>query len=249
MNPLFSYLIMERLHCILVLFLFSQISLFVSAQDPSEPSAQVWYYLENPVYIRERISYGHDIGFRHAFPVNDLWRIYYRPSMRFAAGDHFDVYAGMAFFNTCEQGLQSRFELRPWQAVRIEWPVYAKLGVDHFIRLEERLFRGLAETGCDPALRARYRLNFVLPLNKPGMRNNTLYLKSNAEFFYHVSLHDNDDRLFHRRFGLGLGYRFDPRWRTELIYVFTNTSRIPFDDIVYPVHVAQVRLSRSIFPD
>ena len=238
---------MKRLHCILVIILFSQLPFSISAQDPSEPSTQAWYYLHNTVFIHERISYVHDIGFRHAFPVNYLWRVYYRPSLRFAAGDHLDIFGGAALFNTREKGVQSSLEIRPWQAVRIEWPVSPRLRVDHFIRLEERFFNRPGETGSDPALRARYRLNFVLPLNKAGMRNNTLYLKSNAEFFYQIPLQDSGEQMFHRRFGLGLGYRFDPRWTTELIYVFTNTSRVPFDDIVYPVHVVQVRLYRAIF--
>jgi len=218
----------------------------VSSQDDGEPNGQVWHYLHNSVFITERLAYVHDIGFRHAFPVKDLWRIYYRPSLRFAAGDNLDLYAGTAFINTRENGAQGCFELRPWQAASFEWPRYGKMRLDHFFRLEERLFSEPGAEGISPALRARYRLNMKLPLNKPGMRNNTLYLKGNAEFFYQISM--GQENLFHRRFGAGLGYRVDPRWAMELLYVFTNTSNIPFDDIVYPVHVLQVKLYRAFFP-
>lgn len=240
----------ERLRVFLLLaVVISQIPSTVMAQESNNPSGQAWYYLHNSLFVSNRISYVHDIGFRHEFPVQDMWRIYYRPGIRYAAGDVVDLIGGLAFYKTYEKNESGNFEFRPWQGVRIGWPACGRFHLDHFFRLEERFFHQSGEPGWSPALRTRYKLNLILPLNHNSMTEKTLFLRANAEFFYFAFLDADRERYYHRRFGIGFGYRVDPRWTLETLYAFTNTSGIPSDESWIPVNVYQVRVRRALFPN
>jgi len=230
----------------LILF---QIPADVHSQEDTAPSGQAWYYLHNSVFINNRLSYLHDIGFRQEFPAELMWRIYYRPSMRYAAGDIVDVFGGLAFSSTHEKDAPGIFEFRPWQAVRFDWPSYGRFRFDHFIRVEERFLQNTREKIWTPALRGRYRLNLSVPLNRPKLMDKTLFFKTNAEFFLNSTVNEDTERCYHRRFDSGFGYRVDPRWTMELLYAFTNTSPLPYVGMETPVHVLKVRLRRAIFPN
>lgn len=78
----------------------------------------------------------------------------------------------------------------------------------HSIRIEHRLRAEQRYTSAGYRNRFRYRINFIVPINKKQIGDNTLFMSTSNEF------HFNNDGVFYEQNRLywGLGYQFNRSW-------------------------------------
>ena len=76
----------------------------------------------------------------------------------------------------------------------------------------------------------------------------TLFAIINAEFFMNLGKTIEERFVDDRRLTMGLGYRFKPKWRLELLYVIDKSKAYSSDGYKVNSHIIQVRLRTYILP-
>ena len=98
------------------------------------------------------------------------------------------------------------------------------------------------------AMRARNRFNFTVPINNKGIMDKTLFAIINAEFFMDIGRSIEERYISERRYTMGLGYRFNPKLRLELLYVIEQSKAFSSEGFKVNSHIIQVRLRTYILP-
>ena len=228
--------------------LFSQIE-NVTAQDDPVNTTQIWLFWHYNHLFKPGFRYIHDIGYRQETPHDSWTRIHYRPGVQYSVGSIVDLTGGVGFWYTFQKDLPNTFEIRPWQGVKVNWPHLGRIDFDHYARLEERFNLDLVDAGqWTFALRGRYRFNFTVPINNKGIMDKTLFAKINAEFFIDLGKTIEERYVNNRRISMGLGYRFNPKWRLELLYVIEKSKALSSDGYKVNSHIIQFRLRTYILP-
>ena len=232
---------------------FTFLSLFslpgkLISQNESATTTQIWFYWHQSYDFTSRIRYLGDLGYRQEFPYENWSKIYFRPGAEWSAGSLTDIAGGVGFWYTVQQIIPNTFELRPWQAVKLQWPSLGRYLFDHYLRLEERFILYDETDHWEFAMRTTYRLNVTFPLNNRGIFDKTLYIRMNAALYADLGKSLLERFIDDRRFSLGLGYRFDPRWRLELFYVFNQSRAFFKEGFKVTSHIIQVRLRTSFLP-
>ena len=222
----------------------------MTAQDETPSTTQLWFFWHHNHYFTPRFNYLGDIGYRQEYPYDKWRRINFRPGVQWSAGSLVDIAGGIGIWYTVQKIIPNSFELRPWQGVKIHWPTLGRFNFDHYARLEQRFNYSM---GVDEiwnfALRSRYRLNVTFPLNHPGIIDNTLFVRINAEFFLNLGKSLEERFVDDRRYTVGLGYRFNPIWRLELLYVIEQSRAFSEEGFKVNSHIIQVRLRTFILKD
>jgi hypothetical protein len=219
------------------------------SQDDTLTTTQIWLYWHLNRDFTPRIKYRGDLGYRQEFPYENWSRIYFRPGVEWSAGSFIDITGGVGFWYTAQKIIPNSFELRPWQGIRLHWPTLGRYNFDHFARLEER-FNHYQGTGYnwDFATRATYILNLTFPLNHRRIFDKTLYARMNAAFFQELGESFVERFIDDRKFTVGLGYRFDPRWRLELLYLMDQSRAFTREGFRVNSHILQLRVRTYLVP-
>ncbi|MCK5463283.1 MAG: hypothetical protein KAI95_09715, partial [Bacteroidales bacterium] len=70
----------------------------------------------------------------------------------------------------------------------------------------------------------------------------------NAEFFMDMGRSIEERFVDDRRYTMGLGYRFNPKWRLELLYVIEQSKAFSSEGFKVNSHIIQCRLRTYILP-
>ncbi len=233
---------------LLTLLLLSQ-SKTVKAQDDPVNTTQIWLFWHYNHFFKPGFRYIHDIGYRQETPHDEWTRIHYRPGVQYSVGSIVDLTGGVGFWYTIQQILPNSLEIRPWQGVKVNWPHLGRIDFDHYFRLEERFNLYVDDRDAwSFAMRGRYRFNFTIPINNKGIMDNTLFAKINAEFFMDMGKSIEERYVSDRRYTMGLGYRFTPKWRLELLYVIEQSKAFSSEGFKVNSHIIQFRLRTYILP-
>ena len=143
----------------MMLLLVCGLSSRLNAQSQENISKQIWIDVNPSYYINPHfILYG-DVGARSEIENDGWWRLVVRPSIRTWLGGRFYFTAGLGNFVTFNRKIENRWELRPFQGLRVTWPHW-KTPLRHYIRLEERFDFNTETWNSKNSIRLRYQLNF-----------------------------------------------------------------------------------------
>lgn len=192
------------------------------AQD--DTTQQLWADYHSHYYRNEQNEWYSDAGLRVMPKDFSWWQFYARPSVRFHRREKFDAHVGIGVFYTYLEDGSDILEVRPWQGVKLRWPILPQLTLSHYFRLEERFSFG-GGSG-ELALRFRYKLSTRIALKKAasGSPFEPLFMPISAELFADAG--PKIDPLFgsRGRFDIGLGYTFSDDWVGEL-HLIVQASR------------------------
>ena len=225
------------------LFLFTPEIVYCQT-DTAEKSAtnhQLWIDIYPHFYVSEKLEYYGDAGYRTLLDENIWHWIYARPSVSYHIDKHWELHGGIGFFYIFNKSIANRFEIRPWQGIRVSWPRIANLGFKHYVRLEERISFFTEDWSSSLALRLRYKLSCrwdIIKINKQRF----WFIPFYGELFFPIG--DEIKEFFRNRgrAGVGLGYNPSVIWRFS-INITWQTSRTGLDeeftvsDIVYQVKI------------
>lgn len=207
---------------------------------------QIWLdfnpqYAINPKFV----LYG-DLDVRTIFPQS--WYrfiarggIAYKQKLFFDEKAEEEFHAGIGFFYTLNFNDPNRFEIRPYQGYKLQWPHFARLTVQNFVRLEERFEYTGDGGGENFGLRLRYQITGTLRCKNCDNRFiKPFYLLLSDEFFFNLNGTDQFNDLV--RVGPGLGYHFPSGWRPEFDLTFNRTrgtvdEKLTTSDLVFRLRV------------
>jgi len=191
--------------------------LIVDAQV-GEVDNQIWTDVIPHFDISKRLDFYGDGSYRTSISGSKFRRFVLRPSIRYYWFTEINLHGGVGLFITQENEDVNTIELRPFQAIRINWPDVWRINFKHRVMVEERLIwddRG----NFEPALRLRYRISGKVPINKLAMQYKALYIPIGFELFGNIGgesieLFANTSRVI-----TGLGYVFSDDWIFEFNYI------------------------------
>jgi hypothetical protein len=233
---------MKKIIIIKILLITSGI-LYCQAETKDDPTANdlLWVDLYPHFYVSEKLEYYGDGGYRTNLNKNAWHWVYARPSVRYHIDKHWELHGGVGFFYIFNNVTSDRFEIRPWQGIRLSWPRIENLGFKHYVRFEQRIYFFADDRSSRLDLRLRYKISCrwdFIKINNQRFWFIPLYV----ELFFPVG---EEDKGFFRdrgRAGIGLGYNPSAVWRFSFNYNW-HTSRAglndDFDvsDIVYQIKV------------
>ena len=219
MQKLFKYIILVCLSIIV----FPSINII--AQESEDVKKQVWFDYVMFRKPSEEIQFMGDAGYR--FLVGTGWQKYLaRPSLQKGIKDWLDVFGGLGFFYTIQDGLSNTLEIRPWVGARayLYWNTFSKIRFSDYFRIEDRFIINTQSSGTSNSIRLRNKIDARIPITDRYLEDNVLYAMLSFEFF----LDGGDvEELFPDkiRLGGGLGYKFNYNWRVEAyFYVFESQA-------------------------
>lgn len=237
------------LQILIVLLLFSHHDTLI-AQDGTAVTRQTWVFWQHHHSFTPRFKYFGDIGYRQELPYAKWIRTSLKPGAEWSAGNIVDLCGGLGFYNTVQEIIPNSFELRPWQGVKVHWPSLGRFNFDHYGRLEQRFNRFVGPVGhWSSVLRGRYRLNVIFPINHPGIIDNTLFIRLNAEIFWNMGKSIAERYVNKNRYAMCLGYRFNLNWRLELYYLAEQSQAFSEEGFNVNSHIFQVSLKTYVFKD
>jgi len=208
------------------------------AQDSDDIDQQVWldYYMYR--IPREDFQFMGDAGFR--FLVGGGWQKYIvRPSLQKGVKDWLDLFGGLGFFYTVQEGLSNTLEIRPWIGARVYlyWDTFRKIMFSDYFRIEDRFIINTESSGTSNSIRLRNKISARIPITDQYFVDEILYTMFSFEFF--IEGGDIEELFADKiRLGGGLGYKFNYNWRVEFyFYAFrsqdTATSGFTTTDQVW----------------
>jgi len=188
------------------------------AQDSSDVDQQVWidYYMYR--IPSENIQFMGDAGYR--FLVGGGWQKYLvRPSLQKGIKDWLDLFGGLGFFYTVQEGLSNTLEIRPWIGARVYlyWDTFRKIRFSDLFRIEDRFVINTQSSGTSNSIRLRNKTDARIPITDHYLDDEVLYAMLSFEFF--IEGGDIQELFSDKiRLGVGLGYKFNYNWRVEFYF-------------------------------
>ena len=120
-------------------------------------SPQIWVDYNPSVFLSPKVNLYGDIGFRTELQSEGWWRLVIRPNILYSVSNSVRLGGGLNSFNTFNQEIADRWELRAWQGATAVWPRW-RVPLDHRLKLEERFDFDTRTWDSRNSLRLRYRL-------------------------------------------------------------------------------------------
>ena len=228
------------------LFLISQPEEMM-AQDEAANTTQLWLFWHHNHALRPRLNYIGDIGYKQEIPYDNWTRLNFKPGLQWSVGSFVDLNSGLGLYYTIQKIIPNSVELRSWQGIKIHWPNLGRFSFDHYARIEQRFNHsiGIIEPWSF-ALRSRYRLNVVFPLNHPGIIDKTLYMRINTEFFWYIGKSITERFVNKNRYCMGIGYRFNKKLRFEIYYLAEQSRAFSEEGFKVNSHIIQFSIRTII---
>lgn len=204
---------------------------------------QIWLDFYPHVYINEKLEYYGDFGYRTVLDDYSWHWIYTRPSVRYHISDLWEGHGGVGLFYEFNKFSVNRFEVRPWQGLKINWPRFERLKFYHYLRLEERISFLTNDWKASFDFRLRYKLAGTLIILKSG-RDSFWFIPFYGEVF--VSVFDEVEEVFRNRSraGIGLGYNHSKEWRFVFIYNRQTSRSGPDEDLTISDNIFRLEVGR-----
>jgi len=204
---------------------------------------QLWLDFYPHFYINEKIEYYGDAGYRTILDEEIWHRIYARPSVRYHINNLWELHAGLGLFYYFNELEVDRFEVTPWQGIKLNWPRFEKLKFSQLLKLEERISFLTNDWKTTFNFRLRYKLSGKLIIIKMGTIS-FLFIPFYAEIF--VPVLDDIKEIFRNRgrAGVGLGYNASKDWRFEFIFNWQTSRSGPDKEFGVTDYAYQIKIRR-----
>lgn len=185
---------------------------------------QLWLDFYPHFYINEKLEYYGDAGYRTILNEETWHRIYARPSLRYHINKLWEFHAGIGLLYYFNKLKSNRFEVTPWQGIKLNWPRFENLKFSTIIKLEERISFLTNNWAVSYDFRLRYKLSGRWDIIK--MRTESFWF---IPFYVEIfnPLFDGIEEVFRNRgrAGVGLGYNASIDWQFEFLFNW-QSSRV-----------------------
>lgn len=216
----------SRLFVLLISILFAAVPCAgQSGKKEVHHRDQLWFGYFNQTRLTGRLGFWVDIHYRQTDRfVERPFQFVFRPALTYFIKDNLRFTAGYAFVNHFPaKGLDtSRPEHRAWQ--QLWWnQKYPGLTTLHWLRLEERFNRKIANDVLDDGYnfnyRLRYNMAFFIPLKGKEIVTKTPFAVVMNEVFINFGGKIVYNTFDQNRFFAGVGYQFTPHVNAQLGYM------------------------------
>lgn len=186
----------------------------ISFTNAQERDFRSWNVININQKIDENFSFQSDIQYRTWEDLDQLNQLLIRGGIGYDLTDNNNtVLVGVAYIATrnpiSENDYTTFNEHRIYQQFNTKHKI-SKVNLNHRFRFEERLMND------DIFFRFRYQFNATLPLNKPSLMKNALFIKASNELFLNAIKTNEFDR---NRLNFNLGYVLTPKLTIEAGYM------------------------------
>lgn len=190
--------------------------LLVSVWPASDLRAQVgsWTYLSGKYSISEKWSAFGEAQLRSTSFYNNYHYFEYKAGVTYSIDKNFSFSGAAGHYKTFSQGGDFldpivNNEFRLWQQLALTQH-HNRFKIEHRYRAEERW------TSTGFKTRYRFRVNVVVPLNKPAIQQGVVYLSASNEIF----LIDRAPHFERNRISGLLGYQLKKHMALQLGYLY-----------------------------
>ena len=239
-----------RITILLICILFIGVA-NVSAQDDgagdeSQSNTQIWLDFYPHFFIKEKLQFFGDLGYRTTVGERSWNRVHIRPSVRFFYSDYIQFRGGIGMFLVTSKDADGSFEFSPWQGVHARWPRFTRLYFTHYLRFEERSVWDYEDDDTYSfELRMRYQLTGVVLFCKP-CGDNYWSMPFFWEQFFPVASEANEIYKNRTRLGIAAVYKQSRRWQYELGMIWQNGRTAPGEDFIVNDNVIRLKVRRLI---
>jgi hypothetical protein len=209
----------------LVAFMFNG---FYSFGQSNITTSQIWLDY-NPSYnFNNKFEYFGNAGYRTNSNSLSWNQIYLKPAVRYNLKNNFHLEGGLGFYYVFGQTFSDRFEIRPWQSIRLKWPEFDFVAFKNIIKIEERFSYLTYNWKSSFSLRLRYKLESQIKF-KNSMILKRFNIPMYVEFF--IPINNDVDEIFSNRHRFGIGVSHKTKGYYEVTFYYNwEKSRISVDD-------------------
>jgi hypothetical protein len=201
---------------IVLLLLLSPFSLLAQSSDFGD-----WLIYFGDKKINQKWNWQHEVQFRNFNLLGDVDQLLLRTGFGYNLSENNNnLLLGYAFiynepYSNDTKNKMYFNEHRIYQQF-ITKQVFSRVSLQHRYRFEQRFFED------ESKLRLRYFLSMNVALNQQQMGDNTLYFSAYNELF----MNTKSDLFDRNRIYGGLGYRINPKVRTEVGVLNQSTTKV-----------------------
>lgn len=188
-----------------------------------------WFSVTGNHRIKDRWGIHSDFQYRRSDFLNERLQVLGRIGAEYYTPNSGEITAGYAWSRFYPYGLQPASsvmdENRLWQQYSIRSD-YGRVRLQHRYRLEQRFMRKWLENEEGESYlgqtivrhRIRYRLQFLIPINRQKLSDKTWFINASDEVFLGFGKGVEKNVLDQNRIYLGFGYRFDSKLNLQVGY-------------------------------
>lgn len=207
---------------------------------------QVWFDYNFNYHKTDKFNIYGDSGFRIVSPHK--WSSFYiRPAVSYTPKPIFKKLSQLRttyhfgignFFTNFVEG-SNHLEIRPYQGIQLHWPNFNNISFNHYARFEQQIEKFDGEWNF--GLRARYMLSATITWgNNMEKVINSFFIPLHVELFRNIENANSFNDVI--RLNAGLGYHFNPNWRSEFSISyqqrkFEEADNFETNDIVFRLRV------------
>ena len=206
-----------------IFLLILTLSLFNAVH--SQTRHHVWIDYYNYLPISQKFLLDTEFGIRLLMNDQQWQRYNIRNAVIYQLNEKLSFKAAINFHDFSDNFSAESFEIRFWQGIKFALPVL-QTKLNNQVRYEERFFHFHSENSMIYCGRFRYEFSTNIPISTFNSSNNHLYVPLSEEILLNVG--SKAHRFPHQnRMSLGIGYVFNEKIRSEIIYVKQHTRRYP----------------------
>ena len=202
---------------------------------------QIWTDIDPSYNLSEKWRIGGDIGYRIA-TSNNSQTAYVRPVMGFKANATFSLAAGIANFNSWDDGKSTKSEIRTFEFVVISWPNIIGFTFKHRIGMEQRWLYLPGYSLKDYVNRGRYYLELKSPKFTLFQLKAPFFAMANFEILRDFNNNELGRLADHNRYTIGLGNHVTENFRAEVRFKLINIVDPLINSFISEISVVRVRL-------
>ncbi|GAB3223798.1 DUF2490 domain-containing protein [Algoriphagus aestuariicola] len=173
------------------------------------------------------------------------WRsLEFQATPEWSVSPHLDLMGAVLVGSTVQNESLTTFEVREMLGARVHFTPSHRIWLRLLLRLEQRNQLDREIDTWETSHRARIRAETIVPINKSSMSagDKLLYSILDAEGF--IVTDQNVMERFANRYKLrgGMGYRFNARFRGEVIYTLQESRNTLEGDGITTDHIVRLRL-------
>jgi hypothetical protein len=202
---------------------------------------QIWTDFNPSFDLSEKWRLGGDIGYRIATSVNSQ-TAYIRPIIGFKLNKTFSLAAGVASFNSWDDGMFTKAEIRTFEFLLISWPNIGGFTFKHRLGMEQRWHYLPGYDLSDYVNRSRYYLELKSPKFSLFNISSLFFVMANFEILRDLNNNELGRLADHNRYTIGAGNQVTDNFRAEVRFKIINTVDPLAKSFIREISVVRVRL-------
>ncbi len=177
------------------------------------------------------------------------WRsLEFQATPEWSVSPHLDLMGAVLVGSTVQSESLTTSEIREMLGARVHFTPSHRIGLRLLLRLEQRNQLDREVDTWETSHRARIRAEMIFPVNRSSMSagDKLLYSILDAEGF--IVTDQNVMERFANRYRLrgGMGYRFNARFRVEIVYTLQESRNTLEGDGITTDHIVRLRLKHYL---